>query len=161
MTVSNLSMRIPAFLNGSMMPGRYSCDGEGASPLINISGVPEEAKSLALVMDDPDIPEVFKQERGINEYVHWVLFNIPPDAGEIPEDTSAGLAGVNSAGVNAYAGPCPPKEYEPSTHRYFFTLYALDTMLPLTSGATKEELEEAMRGRIIAKTQYVGLYKRI
>jgi len=90
-----------------------------------------------------------------------VLFNISPDTREIPEGKSVGIAGANGAGKNAYTGPCPPPQYEPSEHRYIFKLYALDSELPLQAGATKEDVEKAMEGHIVAQAQLVGRYKRI
>ncbi|OHB19612.1 MAG: kinase inhibitor, partial [Parcubacteria group bacterium RIFCSPHIGHO2_01_FULL_56_18] len=125
---------------------------------LSIGGVPEGTKSLALIMDDPDVPKVLRAD-GV--FDHWVLFNIPADTREIPEGGSIGVAGANSAGKNAYAGPCPPPQYEPSEHRYVFKLYALDSELPLQAGATKEEVEKAMEGHILGQTQLVGRYKRI
>lgn len=161
-----------AFANGASIPSKYTCDampaparpaGEGRqgardlSPLLSIAGVPAEAKSLALIMDDPDVPKALKPD-GV--FDHWILFNIPADTKEIAEGKSAGVIGANSAGQNAYTGPCPPKEYEPSEHRYIFTLYALDIELPLREGASKATVLEAMQGHIIAQTQLIGRYRR-
>jgi len=91
---------------------------------------------------------------------HWVLFNIPAETREIPEGGSVGVAGANGAGKNAYTGPCPPPQYEPSEHRYIFKLYALDSELPLRAGATKADVEKVMEGHIVAQTELVGRYKR-
>jgi len=91
---------------------------------------------------------------------HWVLFNIPAETREIPEGGSVGIAGANGAGKNAYTGPCPPPQYEPSEHRYVFKLYALDSELPLQAGATKADVEKVMEGHIVAQTELVGTYKR-
>lgn len=91
---------------------------------------------------------------------HWVLFNIPPETTKIPEGGSVGVPGANGAGQNAYTGPCPPAQYEPSRDRYRFKLYALDTALALSAGASKATAEQAMRGHIVAQTQLTGLYKR-
>ncbi len=166
----SFALNIPAFAEGAMIPAKYTCDlprvdvgkagGEHASPAIEISGVPDGTLSLALIMDDPDIPEVFKKDRGISEFVHWVLFNMPATTTEIPEGSSVGVVGANGAGKNAYHPPCPPPQYEPSTHRYIFKLYALDATLPLQAGASAAEVQQAMEGHIIAQTAYTGLYKR-
>ena len=108
-------------------------------------------------MDDPDVP---KQLRPDGVFDHWTLFNIPASMSEIPEGGSVGIAGANGAGKNAYTGPCPPPQYEPSEHRYVFTLYALDRMLDLKAGATKQEVKAAMQGHILEQTQLIGKYKR-
>lgn len=153
-----------AFADGEMIPLRYTCDlakQEGGmhdmSPALGIQGVPPGTKSLTLIMDDPDIPKVLRPS-GV--FDHWVLFNISPATHAIPEGGSAGTTGVNSAGTNMYRSPCPPAQYEPSEHRYVFTLYALDTELPLERGATKDAVISAMQGHIIAQTQLTGRYKR-
>lgn len=162
-TMSNtLSITSPVFGNGGVIPPKYTCDGErGLSPALKFSGVPEGAVSLALLADDPDIPSVFKQQRGIDSFDHWTLFNLPPETAGIAEGQSAGVRGLNSAGGYTYTGPCPPPEYEPSEHRYFFRLYALDAMLPLSEGATKQEVLDAMEGHVIESAELVGRYKRI
>ncbi len=149
----------PAFADNASIPPRFTCDGDrSVSPALSIGGVPEGTKSLALIMDDPDVPKVLRAD-GV--FDHWVLFNIPADTREISEGGSVGVAGANSAGKNAYAGPCPPPQYEPSEHRYVFKLYALDSELPLPAGASKADVEKAMEGHILAQTQLVGRYKRI
>ncbi len=168
MPTNTLSLNIPAFADGDKIPPKYTCDappdGGQASPAIEISGVPEGTVSLALITDDPDIPDVFKQQRGISEFVHWVLFNIPapPVGGDIriAEGGSVGTAGANGAGANAYTGPCPPTQYEPREHRYLFKLYALDQTLPLSAGASAADVEKAMEGHVLAQAQYVGRYQR-
>ena len=108
-------------------------------------------------MDDPDVPKALKPD-GV--FDHWVMFNIPASVTEIPASGSVGLAGVNGAGKNAYTGPCPPAQYEPSEHRYFFRLYALDAMLSLSEGASKQDVLRAMQGHILEEAQLVGKYKR-
>lgn len=159
MTTSTLTLTSAAFADNASIPSRFTCDEDrSVSPALAIAGVPEGTKSLALIMDDPDVPKALKPE-GV--FDHWVLFNIPADTREIPEGGSAGVAGANGAGKNAYTGPCPPPQYEPSEHRYFFKLYALDSELSLQAGATKVEVEKAMEGHILAQTQLVGRYKRI
>ncbi len=156
---TNLSITSPAFENNGRISSKYTCDGDRAiNPALIFSGIPEGAKSLALIMDDPDVPKVLKPE-GV--FDHWVLFNIPPDAKGISEGGTAGTAGANGAGKNAYTGPCPPPQYEPSEHRYIFVLYALDTVLQLKEGATKQEVLEAVEGHIIERAELIGRYKRL
>lgn len=155
---STLSLISTAFEDGGMIPSKYTCEGDRTiNPPLAISGVPEGAVSLALIMDDPDVPTE-RHESGI--FDHWVLFNIPPATAGIAEGEGAGTSGANTAGRNAYTGPCPPLEYMPNEHRYFFKLYALDTMLDLREGATKSEVEDAMQGHVVAQTQLMGRYKK-
>lgn len=160
---STLTLTSSAFGNGGEIPATYTCDDtRDQNPPLAISGVPEGTKSLALIMDDPDVPKALKPD-GV--FVHWVLFNIPPPArpGEtrdIPAGGTVGVAGANGAGKNAYTGPCPPPQYEPSEHRYFFKLYALDRELGLTAGASKADVLGAMGGHIIGEAELVGRYKR-
>ncbi|MBI2653981.1 YbhB/YbcL family Raf kinase inhibitor-like protein [Candidatus Woesearchaeota archaeon] len=138
-----------AFVNNGVMPSEFTCDGEDLSPLLSISDVPSNAKSLVLIMDDPDAP--------VGTWDHWIVFNMPASTKEIPKGTEPdGIAGRNSWGRTGYGGPCPPS----GTHRYFFKLYALDTELNLPEGTTKKEIERAMQGYIIAQAQLIGLYKR-
>lgn len=155
---SSFSLSSSAFEQNASIPSRFTCDGDrNLSPALSISGVPEGAKSLVLLVDDPDIPKVIKPD-GV--FDHWVLYDIPPETTEIPEGGSVGTVGSNGAGDKAYRGPCPPKEYEPSEHRYFFKLYALDAMLNLPPGASKSQVLEAMKGHMVAETQLIGKYKR-
>ena len=147
-----------AFEPGALIPSEYTCDGNSKiNPPLSISGVPEGTKSLALIVDDPDVP---KQLRPDGLFTHWILFNIPVETSEVSEGASVGTGGVNSGGSNSYVGPCPPPQYEPSEHRYIFKLYALDTKLELQSGARKDEVLEAMQGHIVAEAELVGRYKR-
>lgn len=145
-------MRIssPAFENGGQIPAKYSCDGQDASPEIAIEGVPSGAQSLAFIVDDPDAPG------GI--FVHWVMYNIPPSTTIIPENGSAGTQGVNSGGEQGWNSVCPPS----GSHRYFFTLYALDTLIPLgqDSAADKRAVEAAMRGHVLATAELMATYSR-
>jgi Raf kinase inhibitor-like YbhB/YbcL family protein len=139
-----------AFTEGEMIPKKYTCDAENVSPPLALSGVPEGTKSLALIMDDPDAPA--------GTWVHWVLFNIPADEDSFPEGVSGvGEQGKNTSGKLSYGGPCPPKG---RAHRYFFKIYALDTLLELTAGATKGELEKEIQGHILAQGQLMGKYQR-
>ena len=158
--VTSLSLRSSAFENGDVIPAKYTCDGQNISPPVSWSGIPKGAKSLALIMDDPDIPQVFKDSRGIDSFDHWTLFNISPDTSGIREGGTAGTPGVNGAGKNAYTGPCPPPQYEPKEHRYFFRLYALSERLDLKDGVTKQEVLSALRSHILAETKLIGRYSR-
>lgn len=148
----------PAFANNTEVPRKYTCQGEDISPPLSLSGVPEGTKSLVLINDDPDAPA--------GTWVHWTIFNIPKDKKGL--DEGAGVAakkqlsdgskqGVTDSGNVGYHGPCPPPG---KYHRYFFKLYALDTILNLNAGITKEEIEQAMEGHILAKAEMFGKFKR-
>src|SRR3989338_6389030 len=147
--VETMKLISPAFKHNGAIPSEYTCDGEDISPELNIENVPENAKSLALIMDDPDAPA--------GTWVHWVVWNIPANTKVIPKGTSPkGVKGKTNFGRLGYGGPCPPS----GTHRYFFKLYALDTILNLKEGSSKKDLENAMQGHIIEKTELMGTYKR-
>ncbi len=142
-----------AFPDGGFIPLKYTCDGalnEGEiNPSFDIEGVVPEAKSLALIMDDPDAP--------LSTWVHWVKWNIPPDTLRIEEGKEPpGVSGNGTGGNILYHGPCPPS----GTHRYFFKLYVLDQPLTLKEGSGKKELEAAMDGHILQSATYMGRYKR-
>ncbi len=152
----NLQLTSSAFSEGSPIPKRYTCDGEDASPPLKWSGVPHDAKSLALICDDPDAPA--------GTWVHWVLYNVPASTTELPEGVPASevVLGGAQQGVNdfrrvGYGGPCPPRG---SPHRYFFKLYALDIELKLKPRASKQSVVSAMQGHILAEGQLMGTYKR-
>lgn len=148
----------PAFTEGAKIPSKYTCDGKNISPPLNISEVPQEAASLVLFMDDPDIPDFVKQKFRIQVWDHWVVFNIAPETREIPEGKNPpGHLGRNTGGNNSYGGPCPPDR----EHRYFFKLYALDTELDLPEGTTKAEVEKAMKNHIVAEAKLMGRYERV
>ena len=156
-----LVLSSPAFEQNGTIPAKYTCDGDRKlSPPLAWSGAPEGTKAFALIVDDPDIPNVVRESRGIDAFDHWVLFNIPADLSEIPEDDGVGTAGLNSAGTGGYTGPCPPTEYEPREHRYVFTLYALSSPLALPAGATKNEVLEALAPILLAKAELIGRYAR-
>jgi Raf kinase inhibitor-like YbhB/YbcL family protein len=147
-----------AFVDGGRIPQTYTCDGDRLlSPPLAISDIPEEAGSLVLIVDDPDVPKALLPE---GHFVHWVLFNIPQSTSSIPEGGSAGIAGVNGRGEKNYTGPCPPPDHEPTTHRYIFTLFALDTRLNLAEGSSKEEVESAMEGHVLETVDLIGTYSR-
>jgi Raf kinase inhibitor-like YbhB/YbcL family protein len=150
-----IELSSPAFAQGETIPEKYTCDGEDISPPLQWQNVPEGARSLALIVDDPDAP------RG--DWVHWLLYNIPETAGELPENVApaesvpgGGSQGSSSWSRVGYGGPCPPG----GTHRYFFKLYALDTELDLDAGATKEALLAAMEGHILGQGELMGTYAR-
>jgi hypothetical protein len=130
------------------IPKQYTCDGEDISPPLSFINIPAGTRSLALIVDDPDAPA--------KTWVHWVVFNIPPETDEITQNTIPVKAqeGITDFQNIGYGGPCPPS----GTHRYFFKLYALDTILQLDSGASKEEVLSAMRGHILQQAELVGLY---
>lgn len=156
-----LTLTSPAFGNGGMIPAKYTCDGERKlSPPLMISGVPSGAKSLVLVMDDPDIPNEVKEAHGIEVFDHWMLFNIPPEAHEILEGQTVGSSGLNGSGSHGYTGPCPPPEFEPTEHRYIFTLYALKEMLKFDAPPTKQQVLDALAPILLEKAELVGRYAR-
>lgn len=145
----------PAFDDGEPIPLSYTCDGADISPALQWEGAPSETKSFALIVHDPDAP--------VGDWTHWVLYNIPPGRQSLPESFSFegkspdGIQqGRNSWHQIKYGGPCPPS----GTHRYFFTLYALDSLLELEVGASKQELMIAMQPHILAHTQLMGTYTR-
>lgn len=145
-----------AFSEGGTIPKKYTCDAENVSPPLEWGDVPAGTKSLALISDDPDAPA--------GTWVHWVIYDIPPTVRGFAEGIakSPSLAGIGTQGNNdfrkiGYDGPCPPKG---KPHRYYFKLYALDTLLNLKPGATKADVEKAMRGHILAMGQLMGTYGR-
>jgi len=148
--MSGLKMTSPVFENNGNIPAKYTCDGKDVNPPLLIENVPANTKSLALIVDDPDAP------RGT--WVHWVVWNIDPQAGEIKEDSVPKNAkqGMNDFRKKDYGGPCPPS----GTHRYFFKLYALDIVLNIGQDSTKADLEKAMKGHILEEVSVIGLYKR-
>lgn len=156
----SLSLMSPVFSDGEMIPAKYTCDGENINPPLTISSVPEEAEALVLVMDDPDIPAVVKESRGIEKFDHWVLYDLPPDTTSIDEGSVIGSAGENSRGENAYTGPCPPPDMEPTTHRYIFRLYALRSPISFIKAPTLDELEAAVRDISIESATLTGVYSR-
>lgn len=145
---ADMKLKSPAFEDNQYMPVKFSCEGKQVNPELVIEDIPQGAKGLALIMDDPDAP------RGT--WIHWVVFNIPP-VSRIEEDSVPGKLGTNDSNPDgSYGAPCPPS----GTHRYFFKIYALDSELDLIGGASKAELEKAMQGHILDKAQLIGLYKR-
>ena len=150
-----IKVKSSAFIEGGMIPKKYTCDNSDVSPSLSWDSVPGGTKSLAFICDDPDAPA--------GNWVHWVLFNIPADAKELKENIPAKKTLPNGAkhGINdfrkfGYGGPCPPS----GTHRYYFKLYALDAMLNLDAGIKKTDLLKAMEGHIIGQGQLMGKYSR-
>lgn len=138
-----------AFTNNGSIPSKYTCDGEDISPPLSFVNIPKNAKSIALIMDDPDAP--------VGTFVHWVVWNISPDKTTISEgEKLPAIQGRTDFGKIGYGGPCPPS----GTHRYFFKLYALDNILGLTEGSTKQDLEKAMINHIIDQAKLIGKYSR-
>jgi len=162
---STLTLSSPAFTDGASIPATYTCDGDGSlSPTLRISGVPAGAKSLALIVGDPDIPAAVKSQLPDDAggvYVHWIVFNIAATTTEIKAGETPGVLGANGSDRNAYTGPCPPRQYMPNEHRYYFTLYALDTELPLSPGASRAQVLSAMVDHILAETTLLGRYQRL
>jgi Raf kinase inhibitor-like YbhB/YbcL family protein len=154
--ITKFQLSSTAFSASGMIPKQFSCEGTDASPQLSWSGVPSASHSLALIMDDPDAPT--------GTWVHWVLYNLPASTKELAEGVEkqeqladGTLQGRSSFGKAGYGGPCPP----PGTpHRYFFKLYALDIKLDLKAGASKDELEQAMKGHILGQTELIGKYGR-
>lgn len=152
---SDMQILSSAFENEGLIPSKYTCDGENINPPLEIREVPDSARSLVLLMDDPDVPRSIRPD---GMWDHWTVFNIPASTAMIEENSvPAGVVGLNSSGAGKYGGPCPPDR----EHRYFFKLYALDTMLDLSASATKADVEKAMDGHINAEAVLVGKYNRI
>ncbi len=155
---TKLSLTSLAFSDGSRLPASLTCDSDHpTNPPLAIAGVPAGTKSLALIVDDPDVPKILVPS-GV--FDHWILFDIPATTTEIAAGASPGIPGNNSAGEAGFYPPCPPKQYEPSEHRYVFTLYALDIVLGLSMGTDKATLLAAIQGHIIAQATLVGRYQR-
>ena len=149
----SLSMKLtsPAFEHNANIPPKYTCDGDNVSPPLSISEVPSAARSLVLIVDDPDAPN--------GDWVHWLLWNMPAQAMEIPENFVPGgetTDGTNSFNRTTYGGPCPPS----GIHHYHFKLFAVDSMIDLPNTATKKEVTQAINGHIIASNDLIGLYTR-
>ncbi len=150
--ITNIAMKLSsaAFDNNANIPSKYTCDGQDAQPPLTISDVPTAAKSLALIVDDPDAPA--------GDWVHWLVWNIKPDTKEIAENNvpQDAMQGTTSSGKQAWGGPCPPS----GVHHYQFKLYALDTVLDLPASGKKGDLEKAISSHLLDSTMLVGLYQR-
>lgn len=154
-----LTLSSTAFSHGGAIPRRYTCEGDDVSPPLSWQGAPEGTQSFALIVDDPDAPDP-KAPRMV--WVHWVLYNLPASARGLPEGvTRAALPKGAKEGINdwkrtGYGGPCPPV----GRHRYFFKLYALDTLLPDLKSPAKAALERAMEGHVLARAELIGTYEK-
>ena len=149
-----LTITSPAFDMNETIPARYTCDGDNISPELIFTNIPARTKSLALTMEDPDVPHSIRPDGMWN---HWIVWNMPFTTTHIGEgEVPVGLVGVNTRGAMAYGGPCPPDR----EHRYIFTLYAVDTLLLLPAGSTKEELLKALVSHVVEKAQLIGRYNR-
>jgi Raf kinase inhibitor-like YbhB/YbcL family protein len=140
----------PDFSEDSNIPERFTCDGEDSCPTLRIEEVPKAARSLVLIVDDPDAP--------VGTFTHWLVWNVRPDATEIAENSPLpdAVQGVNDFGKNKYGGPCPPS----GVHRYYFKLYALDTTLQLPAKSKRKAVEAAIKGHIISEATLMGRYAR-
>jgi len=156
--VMAMEITSPAFVNNAEVPRKYTCQGEDVSPPLMWSNAPAGVKSFTLICDDPDAP--------MGVWLHWTLFNIPADKKELSEGagikdakelSDGSKQGMNDSGGVGYHGPCPPPG---KYHRYFFRLFALDTVLKLKAGVSRKEIEQAMEGHILAQAELLGRYKR-
>jgi Raf kinase inhibitor-like YbhB/YbcL family protein len=145
---SSISITSPFFHAGGDIPAKFTCNGTNVSPELQISSVPNEAKSVVLIVDDPDAP------RGL--FTHWIVWNIDPKTTRVAENSAptAGVQGTSDFGKRNYGGPCPPS----GTHRYFFKIFALDTKLELKPSARRAELDAAMRGHVLAQGELMARY---
>ena len=152
-----LTLTSPGFAADAAMPAKYSCEGQNLSPPLAWSGAPPSTKSLALIVQDPDAPDPDLPTKVVT---HWVVYNLPPSSAAISEGGSDLPAGAeqakNEKGDNGYMGPCPPK----GRHRYFFKLYALDTVLHELSGPGEKEIEQAIQGHVLGTGELVGTYQK-
>ena len=144
---NHIRVRSVAFSHGGQIPPKYTCEGENVNPPLEASDLPENTRSLALIVEDPDAP------RGV--YDHWVVWNIPPNKA-IGENSRPGTSGKNSFGNNGYGGPCPPS----GSHRYFFKVYALDSDLDIPAGSDKKTLQDAMKNHVLASGELMGHYQK-
>jgi Raf kinase inhibitor-like YbhB/YbcL family protein len=143
-----LAISSAAFQHEGFIPSKYTCDGEGINPPLQIDKIPEETQSLAIIMEDPDAA------KGV--FDHWLVWNISPQS-PVLENSNPGISGINSTGKTGYHAPCPPS----GSHRYYFYVFALDTKLDLEAGADKKALQKTMRPHILAKSNLMGRYQRV
>lgn len=154
-----MTIKSSVFVHQGEIPAKYTCEGKDLSPELIWSGVPKNAKSLALIVDDPDAPDPKAPKM---TWVHWVLYNIPPSTSGLPEGVavrdlpSGTLEGLNDWKRTGYGGPCPPI----GRHRYFHKLYALDIVLPDLNKPTKAKLEQAMKGHVLEQAELTGTYQK-
>jgi hypothetical protein len=150
-----MKLESTAFTHEGLIPPQYTCDAANSSPALRWDAPPPGTHSLALIVDDPDAPR--------DTFVHWVLYDLPPDQRELPERvanlpllSTGGTQGKSDFGKHGYGGPCPPS----GTHRYFFRLYAIDKLLDLPPGASKAQVVNAMQGHVLAQAELIGRYQR-
>jgi len=148
--VNTMKLSSPAFGYDKFIPSEYTCDGSNVSPPLLIGYIPIKTKSLVLIVEDPDAP--------MGVWLHWLMWNISPQTKKIRKNSvpRGAIQGINSFKRHNYGGPCPPS----GTHRYFFKLYALNTILDISVDSTKAELKKAMKSHIISQAELIGLYKR-
>lgn len=139
----------PSFKDGEAIPFKYSCEGENINPEIDIERIPDGARSLVLIVDDPDAPN------GL--WTHWILYNIPANTAKITENSAPGKQGISTSKQKGYIGPCPPGK---ETHRHFFRLYALDTNLEESDGLTREQIDRKILEHVISTAEIMGYYLR-
>lgn len=151
----SLTLATHAFAHGEFIPDKYTCNGDNISPPLEWSDVPHAAKELVLIVDDPDAPS--------GTFVHWVVYHISPSESTLKEATGGGVGlpkgameGLNGSRKSGYMGPCPPS----GTHRYYFHLYAVDSVLQLPPGATRDKVDEALRGHILETAELMGRYAK-
>lgn len=143
-----------AFDYGATIPAKYTCDSDNINPPLRFDDVPGEAKSLVLILEDPDVPRNLRKD---GMWDHWVVYDIPPDVREIAEHAEPpGVYGAGTSGSQKYQGPCPPDR----EHRYFFKLFALDAKLDLPPKSPKSRVQEVMKGHILAQAELMGRYSR-
>lgn len=148
-----MELRSAAFEHEERIPKRHTCEGDNISPPLEIRDVPDDAVSLALIMDDPDVPLTLRED---GMWDHWIVYDIPADTRRIPEgEEPAGTHGLGTAENLEYFGPCPPD----TEHRYYFRLYALDCRLDLAEGASKQQVEQAMQGHVLDIAELMGRYE--
>jgi Raf kinase inhibitor-like YbhB/YbcL family protein len=145
--INKLLISSPAFENEGDIPSKYTCDGEDINPQLTVDNIPENTKTLAIIVEDPDAPK--------GTFDHWLVWNVPPES-IIEENRIPGISGTNGAGKTGYYGPCPPS----GTHRYYFHVFALDSSLDLQGGTDKKTLQNTMEPHIVAKGTLMGRYKK-
>lgn len=147
------------FKNNERIPAKYTCDGDRfLSPPLQFENIPQNTKSLVLIVEDPDVPKEIREDQ---LFVHWILYNIPPLSKELPEGTTAGTCALNTRDEPRYTGPCPPGEYFPNEHRYFFRLYALDTTLQFEKEPSRDEVLSATHNHVLETAELIGRYKKV
>ncbi len=158
-TMKTFDITSSAFKDGAVIPSKYTCDGENINPPLSLKNIPQGTKSFVLIVCDPDVPAEIRTDRN---WDHWIVFNIPPEKTEIEENDpiEKGVAGITSSGKLSYEGPCPPKNFEPAKHRYFFKAYALKSVLNITEGTSKVDIEAEMSRQVLDSAELVGVYER-